>query len=92
MTGHDSSIETLITDLPLHVPLFDLEMHGLDCLVPLSKMPTLVMDEFTGVGTLEFFQSTVVAKFYDPHKAVDTIFVLLYMPWGCFDVPKAVVK
>lgn len=49
--------------LSLHVPLFDLGMRELECLALLSEMPTLIIDEFTKGGTLEFFQVQLLLNF-----------------------------
>lgn len=76
----------------LHVPLFDLGLRGRVCIVPRVELPTLIIDASSAAASLESLWGTVVAEFYDPHEAVDMLSVLLYGPWGCFDVPEAVVE
>ena len=76
----------------LHVPLFDLGLRGKVCIVPRSELPSLVIDAESEAFSLDFFWDTVVAEFYDPLEVVDMISVLLYGPWGCYDVPEAVVE
>lgn len=55
------------------MPLFDSGMDGLDCLVAWIEMPTLVIDEFSEMETLESFQGTIVVEFYNLHEAVDMV-------------------
>ena len=76
----------------LHVPLFDLGLRGKMCIVPRHELPELLIDESLAAFSLDRFWGTVVAKFYDLLEAIDMISVLLSGPWGCFDVPKAVVE
>ena len=76
----------------LHVPLFDLGLRGKVCIIPRSELPSLVIDTESEAMSLDFFWGTVVAEFYDPLEAIDMVSVLLYGPWGCYDVPEAVVE
>ena len=76
----------------LHVPLYDLGMRGRVCIVPRVELQSLIIDASSAAMSLESFWGTVVAEFYDPHEAIDMLSILLYGPWGCFDVPEAVVE
>lgn len=76
------------------MPLFDLGLRGKTVVVPKTELLSLVLYKasFSEACCLSEFWGTVVAEFYDPSEAIDMISVLLFGPWGCFDVPEAVVS
>ena len=74
----------------LHIPLFDLGLRGKVCIVPHSELPSLVIDIESEALSFDFLGGTVVAEFF--LEAIDMVSVLLYGPWGCYDVPEAVVE